>query len=99
MVDARELTGRFPAGLRRGERMTLARFGPAAISAIGLLLALAGTLSPTEEGAASGSLATRLIIPLPDSLIAAQGAPLAATSPFLLSIILSPAPPRRKKWE
>src|SRR5260370_17366897 len=99
MVDARELTGRFPAGLRRGERMTLARFGPAAISAIGLLLALAGTLAPTEEGAASGSLATRLIIPLPDWLIAATVAALAAASLILLAIILPRPRPRRKKGE
>jgi hypothetical protein len=79
--------------------MTLARFGPAAISAIGLLLALAGTLAPTEEGAASGSLATRLIIPLPDWLIAATVAALAAASLILLAIILPRPRPWRKKGE
>src|SRR5712691_5470079 len=79
--------------------MTLARFGPAVITAIGLLLALAGTLAPTEEGTGSGSLATRLIIPLPDWLIAATVAALAAASLILLAIILPRPRPRRKKGE
>jgi Domain of unknown function (DUF4129) len=79
--------------------MTLARFGPAAITAIGLLLALAGALAPTEEGTASGSLATRLIIPLPDWLVVATVAALAAASLILLAIILPRPRPRRKKGE
>jgi hypothetical protein len=78
----------------RGKRLRLAGFGPAVITAIGLLLALAGTLAPTEEGATASSLATRLIVPLPDWFIAATVAALTAASLILLAIIL-PRPPEK----
>ncbi len=79
--------------------MTLSRFGPAIVTAIGLLPAVAGALAPKDEGGTSGFLATRLVVPLPDWLIMATVAALAAASLILIAIIFPRPRPRREKGE
>jgi len=44
--------------------MTLSRWGPAFIAAIGLLMAMAGAFAPEEESGATGTLPARLVVPL-----------------------------------
>jgi Domain of unknown function (DUF4129) len=77
--------------------MTRSRCGPALITAIGFLLAMAAGLAPKQEGGAAGTLATRLVVPLPDWLIAASVAALTAASLILIAILFSrPRRPRKK---
>ena len=79
--------------------MPRSRFGPAIVTATGLLLATAGALAPTEQGGTSDALATRLVVPLPDWLIVAAVAALAGASLILIAILF-PGPRRpRKKGE
>jgi hypothetical protein len=73
--------------------------GPALVTAVGLLLAIAGTLAPSEEATALGSPATRLVVVLPDWIVIATVAALAAASCILLASILPRPRPRRKKGE
>jgi len=79
--------------------MSFSRFGPPIVAAIGLLLAIAGALNPSEEGAAPGSPAVRIAVALPDWLVMATVAALAAASLILLAMIAPRPRPRRKKGE
>jgi Domain of unknown function (DUF4129) len=85
--------------LQRGEYMTLTRRGPAFITAIGLLLAIAGALAPKVESGAAGTLPARLVVPLSNWLIAATVAALAAASLVLIATLFSGPRRRRKKGE
>jgi hypothetical protein len=100
MVDARELSAWFPAGpTRRDGNMSLSRFSLPLVVAIGLLLAIAGTLAPSDERAAPGSSAAPLAVALPEWLVIATVAALAAASLILLAMIAPRPRPRRKKGE
>jgi hypothetical protein len=70
------------------------RLGLGVIAAIGLLLAVAGTLAP-RPGAPPGSLATPLSLQLPDWLVGA--AVIASTAASLLFLVLVFARPRTRR--
>lgn len=102
MVDARELSvhGRISNGDTGGmRRMTLSRCGPVFITAIGLLLAMAGTLAPKEDSAGTGILAAPPVVPLPDWLSVATLAALTAASLILIAIRFPGARRPRRKGE
>jgi len=63
------------------------------------MLAIAGTLAPSEEGAPSGFGATRLALALPDWLVIATVAAFTAASLIFLALVLSGSRRRRKKGD